>query len=158
MMHFARTHACTHARMTRARARSRVCVYMYSSLFLLVTTHTRIRRPFPSVYMLSAIQGVTASFGWVRAKETDRNKSGDMRDEVGETKKGRWGVCQILLPSLRAMRPRKSAFAEFLSMQHVQLEVRSSSVPLRSNFAVYYWSIVISQNRQHLAHNMRDKF
>ncbi|TGZ54984.1 hypothetical protein DBV15_06775 [Temnothorax longispinosus] len=38
--------------------------------------HTRDSAPLPSVRIPSAIRGVTASFGWVRAKETDENRAG----------------------------------------------------------------------------------
>lgn len=41
-------------------------------------------------------RGVTASFGWVRAKETDENRAG-MRETRSRERTGRWGrgVCQI---------------------------------------------------------------
>lgn len=56
----------------------RACV-TFVSLFLLVAD--AVRRPLPlsppsSGCIPSAIRGVTASFGWVRAKETDENRAG----------------------------------------------------------------------------------
>lgn len=76
------------AQARRARMYACVCVRAArSSLFLLVTD--AVRRPLPSVRIPSAIRGVTASFGWVRAKETDENRAGDEAERRGSIGGGR---------------------------------------------------------------------
>lgn len=83
---------CSRVHDTQAQwVRMCACACARSSLFLLVTD--AVRRPLPSVRIPSAIRGVTASFGWVRAKETDENRAGmrETRSREGAGGPGGWG-------------------------------------------------------------------
>lgn len=80
-----------------------MCARTHSSLFLLATD--AVRRPLPSVRIPSAIRGVTASFGWVRAKETDENRGGDARDEVERKGQGGRGEEEFVKSLPRSLHP-----------------------------------------------------